>query len=118
MSYKIGGVQVSGTTVREALEANSPIRTCIDDHAHWDNNCHQCTASLAQHELNDRHAPKVEAALRAGIEEALDWVLPWDAKVFHENKKKYIDAGVTAGIEKLHTHPGAGTGETDDGITT
>lgn len=82
-------------TVREALEANSPVRGCIDDHVHFGNNCHQCTASLAQFELNDRHAPKMEAALR---ETALEMRRRLGVAKAGDN---LVESCVTAGIEAM-----------------
>ena len=86
--------------VREALEKVSPIRSCITNHPHWDNGCHQCTASLAQHELNDSHAPIIEEGFRAAWERGYEDCLGHQAgKVGHTPPGNGVTAGVAAMVE-------------------
>ena len=81
--------------VREALDDIRGERICVDDHKGWNNHCHSCTAHMAQCELIERLAPKVEAALRAAYEKGLGDGI--DSRFISTQ----VSRGVTAGVKEL-----------------
>ena len=82
-------------TFTEALLKMCGVRACVDDHAYWDNSCHQCTAAIAKRELiHEELAPKIEAALRAAYDAGYGDGTK-ECRAYAKNR------GVTAGIEAM-----------------